>query len=121
MVRFAKLTFLWNPGESGMPTTRTAKHLLHESTTKSVESGTYDVVCQFRFIKGMVVELEVLKAQNCALSKLSLPMHSNDENFENSQNFVISKHTFQGIEFFLEKIARRIRLCTASILVIFVL
>ena len=69
----------------------------------------------------MVVEFEVLKAQKCALSKLSLPMHSSDENFKNSQNFVISKHTFQGIEFFLEKIARRIRLCTASILVIFVL
>ena len=26
----------------------------------------------------MVVESEVLKAQNCALSKLSLPVHSND-------------------------------------------
>ena len=46
----------------------------------SVESGTYDVICQFctvnRAIKGMV-ESEVLKAQNCALSKFSLPMHSN--------------------------------------------
>ena len=28
----------------------------------------------------MVVESEVLKAQNCALSKFSLPMHSNEEN-----------------------------------------
>ena len=27
----------------------------------------------------MVVESEVLKAQNCALSKLSLPMHSDVE------------------------------------------
>ena len=62
-----------------MPTVRTAKpakHLLLESTTKSVESGTYDVICQFCTVKGMVVESEVLKAQSCALSKLSLPMHS---------------------------------------------
>ena len=29
-------------------------------------------------VKGMVVESEVLKAQNCALSKLSLPVHSNE-------------------------------------------
>ena len=42
-----------------------------------VESGTYDVICQFCTVKGMVVESEVLKAQSCALSKLSLPMHSN--------------------------------------------
>ena len=28
-------------------------------------------------VKGMVVESEALKAQNCALSKFSLPMHSN--------------------------------------------
>ena len=62
-----------------MPTVRTAKHLLLESTTKSVESRTYDVICQFRTVKGMVVESEVLKAQNCALSKLSLPMHSDVE------------------------------------------
>ena len=61
-----------------MPTVRTAKHLLLESTTKSVESGTYDVICQFCTVKGMVVESEVLKAQSCALSKLSLPVHSND-------------------------------------------
>ena len=27
----------------------------------------------------MVVESEVLKAQNCALSKFSLPMHSNEK------------------------------------------
>ena len=60
-----------------MPTVRTAKHLLLESTTKSVESGTYDVICQFRTVKSMVMESEVLKAQNCALSKLNLPMHSN--------------------------------------------
>ena len=61
-----------------MPTVRTAKHLLLESTTKSVESGTYDVICHFCTVKGMVVESEVLmKAQSCALSKLSLPMHSN--------------------------------------------
>ena len=52
-------------------------HLLPESTTKSVESVTYDVICQICTVKGMVVESEVLKAQNCALSKLSLPMHSN--------------------------------------------
>ena len=44
----------------------------------SVESGTYDVICQFRTVKGMVAESEVLKAQNCALSKFSLPMHSNE-------------------------------------------
>ena len=61
-----------------MPTVRTAMHLLLESTTKSVKSGIYDVICQFSTIKGMVVESEVLKAQCCALSKLSLPMHSND-------------------------------------------
>ena len=42
-----------------------------------VESGTYDVICQFCTVKGMVVESEVLKAQNCALSKFSLPMHCN--------------------------------------------
>ena len=42
-----------------------------------VESGTYDVICQFCRVKGMVVESEVLKAQNCALSKFSLPMHCN--------------------------------------------
>ena len=61
-----------------MPTVRTAKHLLLESTTKSVESGTNDVICQFCTVKGMVVESEVLKAQNCALSKFSLPVHCND-------------------------------------------
>ena len=61
-----------------MPTVRTAKHLLLESTTKSVESETYDVICQFCTVKGMVVEAEVLKAQSCALSKLNLPMHSNE-------------------------------------------
>ena len=44
-----------------------------------VESGTYDVICQFCTVKGMVVESEVLKAQNYALSKFSLPMHSNVE------------------------------------------
>ena len=60
-----------------MPTVRTAKHLLLESTTKSVESGTYDVTCQFCTVKGIVVESEILKAQNCALSKISLPVHSN--------------------------------------------
>ena len=57
-----------------MPTVRTAKHLLLESTTKS---GTREVFCQFCTVKGMVVESEVLKAQSCALSKLSLPVHSN--------------------------------------------
>ena len=62
-----------------MPTVRTAKHLLLESTTKSVESGTNDVICQFCTVKGMVVESEVLKAQNCALSKFSLPVHCNGE------------------------------------------
>ena len=40
-----------------------------------MESGTYDVICQFCTVKGMVVESEVLKAQNCALSKIGLPMH----------------------------------------------
>ena len=69
--------FLWNPRDSGMPTVRTAKHLLLESTTKSAESGIYDVICQFCTVKGMVVESEVLKAQSCALSKVGLPMHSN--------------------------------------------
>ena len=33
-----------------------------------VESGTYDVICQFCTVKGMVVESEILKAQSCALS-----------------------------------------------------
>ena len=62
-----------------MPIVRTAKHLLLESTTKSVESGTNDVICQFCTVKGMVVESEVLKAQNCALSKFSLPVHCNEK------------------------------------------
>ena len=53
-----------------MPTVRIAEHLLLESTTKSVESGTYDVICQFCTVKGMVVESEVLKAQNCAQKSL---------------------------------------------------
>ena len=61
-----------------MPAVRTAKHLLLESTTKSVESGTYDVICQFCTVKGMVVESEVFKAQSCVLSKFSLPMHCNE-------------------------------------------
>ena len=60
-----------------MPTVHTAEHLLLESTTKSVESGTYDVFRQLCTVKGKVVESEVLKAPCCALSKLSLPMHSN--------------------------------------------
>ena len=47
----------------------TAEHLLLESTTKSVESGTYDVICHFCTVKGMVVEPEILKAQSCASSK----------------------------------------------------
>ena len=67
-----------------MPTVRTSKHLLLESTIKSVEFGTYDVICQFCTVNGMVVESEVLKAQSCALSKFSLPMHSNG-------NIIISK------------------------------
>ena len=58
LVRFAKLTFLWNPGRSGMPTVRKAKHLFMESTTISMESGTYDVICLFCTVKGMVVESE---------------------------------------------------------------
>ena len=45
------------------------KHLLLESTTKSVESGTNDVICQFCTVKGMVVESEILKALCCASSK----------------------------------------------------
>ena len=69
LVHFAKLTFLWNPGHRCMPTVRTAKHLLLESTTKSVESGTNDVICHFCTVKGMVVESEILKALCCALSK----------------------------------------------------
>ena len=77
LVHFAKHTFLWNPGQSGMPTVRTAKHSLVECTTKSVESRTYNVDCQFCTVKGMVLESEVLKTQSCPLSKLSLPMHSN--------------------------------------------
>ena len=60
---------------------RTAKHLLLQSTTKPVEPGTYDVICQFCTVKGTVVESEVLKAQNCALSNFSLPMHSNEVTF----------------------------------------
>ena len=45
-----------------------------------VESGTYDVICQFCTFKGMVVESsEVLKAQNCALSKFSFSMHCNED------------------------------------------
>ena len=52
-----------------MPTVRTAKHLLLESTTKSVESGTNDVICQFCTVKAMVVESEILNALCCALSK----------------------------------------------------
>ena len=32
-----------------------------------VKSGTYDVICQFCTVKGMVVESEILKAQSCAL------------------------------------------------------
>ena len=78
-----------DPGHHCMPTVRTAKHLLLESTTKSVESGTYDVICQFCTAKGMVVESEVLKAQSCALSKLSLPVHSNErlKNLTKSHKF----------------------------------
>ena len=60
-----------------MPAVRTTKHLLLESTAKSVESGNFDVICQFCTVKGMVAESEVLKAQSCALSKLSLTLHSN--------------------------------------------
>ena len=52
-----------------MPTVRTAKHLLLESTTKSVESGTNDVICKFCTVKAMVVESEILNALCCALSK----------------------------------------------------
>ena len=33
-----------------------------------VESGIYNVICQFCTVKGMVVESEILKAQSCALS-----------------------------------------------------
>ena len=62
-----------------MPTVRTAKHLLLESTTKSVESGTNDVICQFCTVKGLVVESKILKALCCALSKQGLPVHSNVE------------------------------------------
>ena len=43
----------------------------------SVESGTYDVICQCCTVKGMVVKSEILKAPNCALSKVSLPLHFN--------------------------------------------
>ena len=44
-----------------------------------VESGIYDVICQFCTVKGMVVESEILKAQSCALSNkacLCTLMHS---------------------------------------------
>ena len=74
-----KFTFLWNPGQNGMPTVRTGKHLLLESTTKSVEFGTYDVICQFCTVKGMIVECEVLKARKRASSKFSLPMYSKED------------------------------------------
>ena len=74
---FCKPYVFVESGTQRMPTVRTVKHLLLELTTRSVESGTYDVICQFCTVKGMVVESEVFKAQNCALSKLSLPMHSN--------------------------------------------
>ena len=50
---------------------------------------TYDVICQFCTVKGMVVESEVLKAQSCALSKLSLPMHSNE--FQNEMFLITQK------------------------------
>ena len=63
MGSFCKTYVLWNPGQSGMPTVRTAKHLLLESTTKSVESATYDVICQFGTVKGMVVESEVFSTK----------------------------------------------------------
>ena len=68
-----------------MPTVRTAKHLFMESTTISMESGTYDVTCLFCKVKGMVVESEALEAQNCALSKFSLPMHSNEDLLKDQQ------------------------------------
>ena len=60
---------------SGMPNVCTPKHLLLESS-KSMKSGTHEVICQFCNVKGMVVESEVLKAQNCALNEFSLPMNS---------------------------------------------
>ena len=58
----------------------------------SVESGTYDVICRFCTVKGMVVESEVLKARNCALSKFSLPMHSNDAAQQNGKNDVLDRN-----------------------------
>ena len=66
---FRKTYVFVESGTPLQPTVRTAKHLLLESTTKSVESGTNDVICQFCTVKGMVVESEILKALCCALSK----------------------------------------------------
>ena len=80
-----------------MPTVRTAKHLLLESTTKSVESGTNDVICQFCTVKGMVVESEVLKAQNCALSKFSLPVHCNGKQNAQSKFLICSVNVFLAV------------------------
>ena len=74
-----------------MPTVRTAMQLLLESTTKSVESATHDVICQFCTVKGMVAESEVLKAQSCALSKLSLPVHSNEDLMFKQDNALVHK------------------------------
>ena len=68
-----------------MPIVRTAKHLFMEFTTISMESGIFDVICQFCTVKGMVMESEALKAQNCALSKFSLPMHSNEDLLKDQQ------------------------------------
>ena len=42
-----------------------------------MESEAYDLICQICMVEGMVGESEVLKAQNCALIKFCLPMHSN--------------------------------------------
>ena len=43
---------------------------------------------KFARLKIMVVESEALKAQNCALSKFSLPMHSNEDLLKDQQWWV---------------------------------
>ena len=43
-------------------------------------------------VKGMVVESEVLKAQNCALSKFSLPVHCNGDSRRDIRTSLISTY-----------------------------
>ena len=53
----------------------------------------------------MVVESEVLKVQNCALFKLSLPMHSNDFSPQSKYQklWIWSNLTIATIEFHFRK------------------